>query len=788
MRFLIVHAHFYQPPRENPWTEVIERQASATPYHDWNERITDECYQRLGAAAVPGPRDKRVALINLFARISFNIGPTLSTWFEQHRPSVLRDAIEGESEAYRRSGSSPALMQPYSHPILPLCNEQEKRLQLAWGKADYQRRFGRDPEGIWLPECAVDLETLEAAATAGLRYTIVAPEQIRRIRPLDQEQWQDTSHGQVDTSKPLTIKLPSGKTFSLFVFENDLSRGVAFGSALESGAKMLSAVQDAFERKGEDALVLLAADGETYGHHQQGAEESLADGLMRVRSTGLARVTHLGEVLRKIEPSHEAEIVTPSSWSCRHGIDRWQKECDCLSADRPEKWSTAWRLELRNAMTSLRDRLFALVDRRGGEFFSDPWRALEEYGEVLVHPPSNERREAFLEDHALSGLDDDKRRRACMTAQMVHQMLAATTSCGWFFDDLAGIEAIQVIKHAARACELAESTFDVAVQSDFLHRLERAHSQREDRATGARIFLDESLPARRDHRHAMIVHVLASFSRCLLHAESPAASSSRHGCYAVNDTVEPQFESADEEHSFKGKVEVVQLRNGSRYENDFLLTMSRPLGPITLVAGGAAIDLQSPLAGEHMLKVIAACAIQDMSKQADPEKTAEIDRLVELAATARKLGVSLPSPLIESVRGRARLLITALIERSPTSLEQDLEEMQAALDALLHADIASEDLLDTRPAVERRLAYMLSAQLSRKNEAQAMIEILGKASRIFGERVLGRARRVLVDPQSRVLRARREVFAEATGLTLDALTPLDGPVHHTNEDARDAFA
>ena len=454
-RFLCIHGHFYQPPRENPWLEAIELQDSAYPYHDWNERITAECYAPNAASRILDGEGRIERIVNNYARISFNFGPTLLAWMEERKPEVYRSILEAdELSRVRFSGHGSALAQPYHHIILPLASSRDKRTQILWGLADFERRFGRKAEGAWLPEAAVDLESLDLLAAEGVLFTILEPGQ---------------AAGQVDTTVPYRVSLPSGRSIGVFFYDGATSRAVAFEGLLDSGERFASRLVSRFPDREGDRLVHIATDGETYGHHHSHGEMALSYALHHVESNGLARLTNYGEYLAAHPPEREVEIVENTSWSCAHGVERWRSDCGCHTGGHPG-WNQAWRAPLREALDWLRDELAPRFEAEAGRFFADPWAARDGYISVaLDRSPGSV--DAFLQRFALGEVD---RVRALELLEMQRHAMLMYTSCGWFFNDLAGIETVQVLQYAGRAVQLAGRLFGDVVEEGFLSRLEKA--------------------------------------------------------------------------------------------------------------------------------------------------------------------------------------------------------------------------------------------------------------------------------------------------------------------------
>ncbi len=475
-RYICIHAHFYQPPRENPWLEAIEVQDSAYPYHDWNERITAECYAPNAASRILDGEGRIVKIVNDYSRISFNFGPTLLSWLEEKAPEVYRSVLAADRESAQRfSGHGSALAQAYNHMILPLANGQDKHTQILWGLRDFRRRFERDPEGMWLPEAAVDLETLEVLASQGIRFTVLAPNQARRARAIGGRAWRDVSGGRIDPSMPYRLRLKSGRTISLFFYDGPVSRAVAFEGLLQQGERFANRLNDAFsDSRTWPQIVHIATDGETYGHHHRHGDMALAYALEYIESRNLARLTNYGEYLERHPPTHEAEIHENSSWSCVHGVERWRSNCGCNSGMKPG-WNQEWRAPLREALDWLRDALAPLYSQRGAEFLRDPWIARNDFIDVILDR-SPENVDQFLSRHAARPLSDEEKTLALKLLELQRHAMLMYTSCGWFFDELSGIETVQVIQYAGRALQLAGELFPEPLEPEFLNRIEKAKS------------------------------------------------------------------------------------------------------------------------------------------------------------------------------------------------------------------------------------------------------------------------------------------------------------------------
>ncbi len=494
-RYICIHGHFYQPPRENPWLEAIELQDSAYPHHDWNERIAEECYAPNSASRILGSEGRILGITNNYAEISFNFGPTLLSWMEPNAPAVYQAILDADRESQKTfSGHGSALAQGYNHMILPLANRRDKYTQVLWAIWDFEHRFGRQPEGFWLPETAVDLETLEALAEFGMQFTILAPHQASQVRPIESEEWQDVSDDSIDSSKSYLLHLPSGRSIALFFYNGHISRAVAFERLLSSGESFANRLLEAFSDENSwPQLAHIAIDGETFGHHHRFGDMALAFALNYIKSNDLARLTNYGEYLEKYPPTHEVEIIENTCWSCPHGIERWQTDCGCSTGSR-SGWNQAWRAPLREALDWLRDTLASKYEEEAGLFLKDPWAARDDYITVVLDR-SPESVDRFLSEHAARDLSDARRIKVLKLMELQRHAMLMYTSCGWFFDDVSGIETVQVIQYAGRAVQLAEELFGEAFEPQFLKLLEQAKSNIPQHRDGRHIYEKSVKPA-----------------------------------------------------------------------------------------------------------------------------------------------------------------------------------------------------------------------------------------------------------------------------------------------------
>lgn len=488
-RCICIHGHFYQPPRENPWLEDIEIQDSAYPYHDWNERITAECYTPNTASRILDNKGRIREIVNNYTKISFDFGPTLLDWLETGEPDVYRAIIEADRESRQNfSGHGSAIAQAYNHMIMPLANRRDKYTQVIWGIRDFEFRFGRPPEGMWLPETAVDLETLDIMAEQGILFTVLSPYQARRVRKIGTGTWKDVGPEGIDTTMPYQLRLQaSDRTINIFFYNASISSAVAFGNLLSNGEYFARRLVKSFdENKPQAQLVNIATDGETYGHHHRHGDMALAYALHYIQENKLAQFTNYGEYLELHPPTHEVEIIENSSWSCVHGVERWRTNCGCNSGMRPG-WSQAWRAPLRNALNWLRNTIAPEYEEKAGQFLKDPWAARDDYITLILdRSPANMDR--FLAKHSVRPLSPSEEVTVLKLLEIQRHAMLMFTSCGWFFDDISGIETVQVIRYAGRVIQLAQELFGNTLESQFLEMLAQAKSNVPAYRDGANIY------------------------------------------------------------------------------------------------------------------------------------------------------------------------------------------------------------------------------------------------------------------------------------------------------------
>ncbi len=487
-RYVCIHGHFYQPPRENPWLDTIEIQDSAHPYRNWNERITVECYTANAFSRILDSNNKITDIVNNYSRMNFNFGPTLLSWMERDAPETYQAILDADRASQKVfSGHGSAMAQAYNHMIMPLANDRDKQTQVLWGIKDFTFRFKRAPEGMWLPETGVDLKSLDYLAQYGIKYTVLAPGQAKRVKKIGDTHWAVVEDGKIDPQRPYICKLPSGQQIALFFYDGPVSHDVAFGGLLNNGEMFAKRLINVFPSEQErPRLVHIATDGETYGHHHKFGNMALSFCLNYLSTNHQARLTNYAEYLMKFPPTHEVEIVENSSWSCAHGVKRWAEDCGCCIGGNPG-WNQKWREPLREAMDWLRDRLGNIFEEHLSQYVKDPWQLRDEYIHVLLdRSPSN--LERFLATHTGRELSSSEKTTVLKLLEMQKNAMFIFTSCGWFFDDIAGIEAEQILQYAGRAIQLAKEVSTIDLEAEYLAKLALAESNDPEMGNGQMVY------------------------------------------------------------------------------------------------------------------------------------------------------------------------------------------------------------------------------------------------------------------------------------------------------------
>jgi len=491
-RYICIHGHFYQPPRENPWLEAVEREETAAPYHDWNERILTECYAPNSRSRIQNEKGQIIRISNNYQKISFNFGPTLLSWMEEKAGITLKVIQQADNQSQKdQDGHGNALAQAYNHIILPLAEERDVLTQVRWGKADFRKRFNRDPEGMWLPETAVDLRTLEVLVREGIKFTILAPHQAKRFRPLGQQQWTE-AQGIINSRRPYWCNLSGGQKIAIFFYDGGLAHGIAFENYLQNGEILFQRLLNGFDPQDSGPqLVNVATDGESYGHHRLFGDMALAYALHQLDKDPAIQVTNYGWFLAHFPPQFEVEIYENTSWSCAHGIERWRANCGCRLGG-PEL-QQAWRAPLREGLDRLKNELDLLFESRAASLLKDPWQARDAYIQVLLDRSPENLERFFAEQGSKPSRSLEERVHTLKLLEMQRLSLLMFTSCAWFFDEISGLETTQILKHACRAIQIAKD-FGSDLEEPLLTDLKKAPSNKKEFGDGAKIWQQKVCP------------------------------------------------------------------------------------------------------------------------------------------------------------------------------------------------------------------------------------------------------------------------------------------------------
>jgi len=750
-RFVCVHGHFYQPPRENPWLETVETQDSAAPYHDWNERITAECYAPNGAARIVDGKNRILRITNNYARMSFNVGPTLLSWMKEKAPltcAMIRDADRLSQHQFGGHGS--AIAQVYNHIIMPLASTRDRETQIVWGIADFEHRYGRKPEGMWLAETAVDLESLDLLARHGIRFTILAPHQCARVRPLPGADapaaiatkapttktgsaedaattagwidtpdagWKETPDAGVDTTQPYLVQTSPGHSIAVFFYDGPVSRAIAFDGLLNSGEAFAERLMGGFRESEAPQLAHVATDGESYGHHHRHGEMALAYALQLIEE-GDAKLTNYGQFLANFPPVQEAEIVENSSWSCFHGVERWRSDCGCNGGK--AGWNQKWRTPLRQALDWLRDCLAPLVREATSALLTGADAARNDYISVILDR-SQASVDAFFARNSIRTLTTDERVRALQLMELERNAMLMYTSCGWFFDDISGIETVQIVTYAARVLELAAALFSETrgvLEKGFTDRLAEAKSNEPQWRDGRYIY-DEAIRPMLVDLEQVVAHYAIScvFPRA---GETSIMERDRLFCYSIEHLWETTLPYG-----------LGQLRLG-RVRICSLLTEECEEAAYGLLHFGdqnvsAAVKRMEP--GEQEALSLLAREIEDA---VDASNLTEVVRLMDDSFGESRFS------LTSLFADEQRRIVKSILDPAMQSLETALTDLYSSHASLLHF-LGRSGL--PRPAALRVAAqFAIHAQLRRALEADP-IDVAA------AERLLAQAREdaVVVD-------------------------------------------
>jgi alpha-amylase/alpha-mannosidase (GH57 family) len=750
-RFVCVHGHFYQPPRENPWLETVETQDSAAPYHDWNERITAECYAPNGAARIVDGKNRILRITNNYARMSFNVGPTLLSWMQEKAPltcAMIRDADRLSQRQFGGHGS--AIAQVYNHIIMPLASTRDRETQIVWGIADFEHRYGRKPEGMWLAETAVDLESLDLLARHGIRFTILAPHQCARVRPLPgtgtpaaiatkapptktgkaedaaavaggketpDAGWKETPDAGVDTTQPYLVQTSPGHSIAVFFYDGPVSRAIAFDGLLNSGEAFAERLMGGFRESEAPQLAHVATDGESYGHHHRHGEMALAYALQLIEE-GDAKLTNYGQFLANFPPTREAEIVENSSWSCFHGVERWRSDCGCNGGK--AGWNQKWRMPLRQALNWLRDCLAPLGHDATSALLTGADAARNDYISVILDR-SQPSVDAFFARNSVRTLTTEERVRAMQLMELERNAMLMYTSCGWFFDDISGIETVQIVTYAARVLELAAALFPETrgvLEKGFTDRLAEAKSNEPQWRDGRYIY-DEAIRPMLVDLEQVVAHYAIScvFPRA---GETSIMERDRLFCYSIEHLWETTLPYG-----------LGQLRLG-RVRICSLLTEECEEAAYGLLHFGdqnvsAAVKRMEP--GEQEALSLLAREIEDA---VDASNLTEVVRLMDDSFGESRFS------LTSLFADEQRRIVKSILDPAMQSLETALTDLYSSHASLLHF-LGRSGL--PRPAALRVAAqFAIHAQLRRALEADP-IDVAA------AERLLAQAREdaVVVD-------------------------------------------
>ena len=703
-RFICIHGHFYQPPRENPWLETVETQDSAAPYHDWNERICAECYAPNGAARIVNEKSQIARIVNNYARISFNFGPTLLSWLKENAPRTYRMILDGEGRSKQRNrGHSSAMAQVYNHMILPLANARDRVTQIRWGIADYRHRFGHAPEGMWLAETAADTGTLELLAQEGIRFTVLAPRQCKRVRALSGGKvgsnegkptgdWIPSPNATVDPTHPYLVRFDSGTSLAVFFYDGPTSRAIAFEGLLNSGEGFVARLKQGFQDNSQPQLVHVATDGESYGHHHRHGEMALAYALRLMEQDKNARLINYGSFLEQFPPQWEAEIYDNSSWSCDHGVERWRSNCGCNGGK--AGWNQLWRAPLREALDQLRDSLAPLTEAAGNLLFKDVWAARDEYIHVILDR-NLDNVERFFANHQQHPLTDSDRVRAVELMEMQRHTQLMYTSCGWFFDDISGIETVQIIAYAARVIQIAQELFlDAAsgLELAFLDKLALAKSNVPSAGDGAKIYTQQclslELSLEQVAAHYAISSVFSSF-----------ADETEIFCYQIHRI---SYETLT---SGRGRLALGRARIASSItgKSECFSFAVLHFGDQNITAAVKPYDPQDPEAAREFEKV-AGLAREQVRNANFPEVIRVLDRYCDLDYSLTSL-----------FRDEQRRIIQLILNSTLADIEASLKNIYDDHASLLH--YLSQAGLPKPPALALAAGFAVNAGLRRALEA-----------------------------------------------------------------------
>jgi alpha-amylase/alpha-mannosidase (GH57 family) len=722
LRFVCIHGHFYQPPRENPWLETVEVQDSAAPYHDWNDRITAECYAPNGASRITNKQDEIIRIMNNYARISYNFGPTLLSWLHDKAPRTYRMILDADKfSAQRYSGHGSAMAQVYNHLIMPLANTRDALTQIRWGIADFEFRYGRKPEGMWLAETAVNRSVLDLMAQEGIKFTVLAPAQSARVRkipadssniaadppsvaadpaPRIETPWVETPNATVDPTHPYLIRLDQGRTINVFFYDGPASRAIAFEGLLNSGEDFAKRLLAGFHpiSPGDPEIAQIshvATDGESYGHHHKHGEMALSYAMHTIENGQQASLTNYGEFLGKFPPRWEAEVAEDTSWSCAHGIERWRSNCGC-NGGKPG-WNQEWRAPLREALDYLRDATAPLAEQLAQPLLKDLWVARDAYIHVILdRSPASIIK--FFDQHATRQLTEAERITCLELLELERHTQLMYTSCGWFFDEISGIETVQIIAYAGRVIQLAHKLFGepgAALEKGFLDILAKGKSNIPEIGDGAEVY--------RRYVNSMQIgleQVGAHYAISSIFRNYP-----EHGelfCFDVHRESQETFNSG------RGRVAVGRALIYSRIteENEDICFAVLHLGDQNLSAAVKRYNSEDPAQVEafHTFSTEIGVAIRRANL---PEVIRLIDRF--FGETAYSL-----TSLFADEQHR---ILNTILNQTISEMEDSLRKIYQDHASLLH--FLTETGMSAPPALASAARFAINASLRRAIEAES---------------------------------------------------------------------
>ncbi len=730
-RFVCIHGHFYQPPRENPWLETVEVQESAAPYHDWNERITSECYAPNGASRITNTHDEIIRIVNNYARMSFNFGPTLLSWLLEKAPRAYRMILDADTvSAARYGGHGSAIAQVYNHIIMPLASERDARTQIRWGIADFEHRFGRKPEGMWLAETAVNRQVLDLLAQEGILFTILAPSQCQHVRrltldpatapgapsstqhgvsrdeakvgpaaePAGSEPWLATPHASVDPTHPYRVPLDGGRSIAVFFYDGPGSRAIAFEGLLNSGEvfgrRLLSGLPVSPDPAREAHLSHVATDGESYGHHHRHGEMALSYAMHWIEESEGATLTNYAEFLARFPPRWEAEVVEDTSWSCFHGVERWRSDCGC-NGGKPG-WNQQWRGPLRDALDLLRDSTAPMAERLAQPLLKNLWAARDAYIHVVLdRSPASEAR--FLDAHAARKLSPADRTTVWELMELGRHAQLMYTSCGWFFDDISGIETVQIIAYAGRVLQLAAHLFGpagAALETAFLDILAHARSNVAEIGNGAEVYRRHVTSLRVGLEEVGAHYAISSIFR-------PYPEDGELFCFNVRREDHEVFASG------RGRLAIgrAQICSKITAESEEIAYAVLHLGDQNLSAAIRRFDPADPaeLTAFSNFATVVGVAIRRANL---PEVIHLIERFFG------GIGYSLSSLFADE----QHRILRAILDRTLSEMEDSLRKIYDDHASLLH--FLTESGMVVPPALALAAGYALNADLRRAIEAE----------------------------------------------------------------------